>query len=93
MARARQTLERSRARDWSAMPQPEVVAELERLQALLGAMIAAAEPSPEFGGSTPEKVQGVALEDEGREVEPNEQVNDDAAEEEEGWFVTKLLFG
>lgn len=91
MDRARQVLQRSRERDWAAAPQLEVVAEVERLQALLGGMIAAAESAPGFGGmmcSSPE---------EGRKDEKSRPAADDTAaddaNEEEGWSVSRLLFG
>jgi hypothetical protein len=93
MARARQVLERSRARDWAAAPQPEVVAEVERLQALLGGMIAAAESSLGLEGAA---VEGqVPNPQGGRAGEQSGQANGGAGEEEveEGWSVTRLLFG
>ena len=87
-------LERSRARDWAAAPQPEVVAEVERLQALLGGMIAAAESSLGLEGAAVEEGQ-VPNPQGGRAGEQSGQASGGAGEEEveEGWSVTRLLFG
>ena len=94
MARARQVLERSCARDWAAAPHPEVVAEVERLQALLGGMIAAADSSLGLEVAAVEEGQEPTPQ-EGRAGEKSGQASGGAEEEdvEEGWSVTRLLFG
>ncbi len=92
IARARQVLDRSCARDWAAAPQPEVVAEVEKLQALLGGLIAAAEPALGPGGAALQTARDSSAQ-EGRGGERGEQPDAGDVEEEEGWSVTRLLFG
>ena len=90
-ARARQALEQSRARDWASAPQPEVVAEVERLQAFLAGVIATAVPTredeEEDKAVTESQARGRRFDGGGEALEAEE------AEEDEGWSVSRLLFG
>ena len=92
VARARQVLDRSCARDWAAAPQPEVVAEVEKLQALLDGLIGAAEPALGLGGAALPTAQESSAQG-GRGGEQSGQADAGEVEEEEGWSVTRLLFG
>ena len=97
-SRAKAALEQSRGRDWTAAGQPEVVAEVLRLQRFLEGMLETTESSPrEFGspggaaGSPEAPQQGE--EGAGEEEAEEEEEEEEEQQQEEGWSVSKMLFG
>jgi acyl-CoA-binding protein len=91
-SRAKAALEQSRGRDWTAAGQPEVVAEVLRLQRFLEGMIETAQSSPSHGGEVEGSSGGAAVVVAGSS-EAAQQGEEGAEEEHIGWSVSKMLFG